>query len=96
MNDYIKREDVRAMLERLSDKCGNDEMAFAFHCAANVVKDMTAADVVEVVRCRDCKYYNTVRLRGLDGDVHEVKHCNRFGFAYKPNDFCPYGERRSE
>lgn len=55
------------------------------------IKQMPTADVVEVVRCKDCVHYN-------DG------HCIEFpisgdAWAYaetKPNDFCSYGERKTE
>lgn len=47
------------------------------------------ADVTEVVRCEDCKYYtmNTELL----GNV-----CNRLFtiFPMKSDDFCSYGERK--
>ncbi len=50
MRDYIKREDAIAILERLRDKCGNDEMSFALNWAANIVRNMTAAYVVTRAR----------------------------------------------
>ena len=46
-------------------------------------------DAVEVVRCKDCKYFRKGRpLR------HECKKVGG-GMCYPtPNDFCSYGERR--
>ena len=48
------------------------------------------ADVVEVVRCKDCKYGKNFR----DGGVN----CNRIEglLMIKPNDYCSYGKRREE
>lgn len=45
------------------------------------------ADVVEVVRCKDCKYH-----KDLDGGVQ----CQRIDglLMIFPDDFCSYGERR--
>ena len=46
-----------------------------------------SADVVEVVRCKDCKYYDP-----------ENKNCmDEMGFAriWEPDDFCSYGERKN-
>lgn len=40
-----------------------------------------AADVVEVVRCKDCKYFS------------EFQHCGVLGFC-EPNEYCSRGERR--
>ena len=50
-------------------------------------------DVVEVVRCKDCKHVGT--------DATCCLVCTREGMGLKPyhvyrNDFCSYGERRSE
>ena len=42
-----------------------------------------AADVVEVVRCKDCKYFS------------EFQHCGVLGFC-EPNEYCSRGERRKD
>lgn len=47
------------------------------------------ADFVEVVRCKDCKYY----------EIHKPSvtlNCERNGrvIPMMPNDFCSYGERK--
>ena len=39
-------------------------------------------DVVEVVRCKDCKYWN-------NGDCYRLE-------LSRPDDFCSYGERKEE
>ena len=41
------------------------------------------ADVVEVVRCKDCKYFS------------EFQHCGVLCFC-EPNEYCSRGERRKE
>ena len=47
------------------------------------IYDMPTADVVEVVRCRDCKHYAGKWF------------CNICGIpSRRPNDFCSYGERK--
>lgn len=55
VGDYISREAALTVMERLRDKCGNDEMAFALNWASGLLRNVPAADVVEVVRCRDCR-----------------------------------------
>lgn len=50
------------------------------------------ADLVEVVRCKDCKYWGGV----VFGYV-----CRRFSGTYirnetKENDYCSYGERKGK
>lgn len=47
------------------------------------IKNMPSADVVEVVRCKDCEYYNSSL------NCPFIK--NRFVYD---NDFCSYGERK--
>lgn len=57
------------------------------------VKDAPAADVVEVVRCRDCKYYSVTHCP-ITG--HELSVCLQ-GVSQQwvgENHFCSYGERR--
>jgi hypothetical protein len=46
-----------------------------------------AVDAVEVVRCKDCKYY-------LRDDMFGGGYCH--GERVKQDDFCSYGERRNE
>lgn len=46
------------------------------------------ADVVEVVRCKDCKF---VSFAQPDGTIH----CDAKTLTFhKPMDFCSYGERK--
>ena len=40
-----------------------------------------SADVVEAVRCKDCKYFS------------EFQHCGILGFC-EPDEYCSRGERR--
>lgn len=59
---------------------------------ANAIEHAPACDVVEVVRCKDCKYGNK------DG---KYIHCRHFDSGdsfvdedFNPDDFCSYGERK--
>lgn len=65
------------------------EQAIATFCEASLTaKKLPTADVVEVVRCKRCKKYNTDDCMMIHG-----KKMNRNIFA---NDFCSYGERADE
>jgi hypothetical protein len=57
--------------------------ACAFDDAMSYIEDSPTADVVEVVRCKDCIYHN-------------VAPCPmRLSFNWtNDNDFCSYGERK--
>lgn len=48
-----------------------------------------AVDVVEVVRCKDCKYFGK--------DLGYGKHdCKKYEMPYcLENDYCSYGERKN-
>lgn len=61
-------------------------------CLNSVLRHKTA-DVVEVVRCKDCKHYCLSDYR----KPNEPKWCdlsNEQNEFPKPNDFCSYGERK--
>ena len=51
-----------------------------------------AADVVEVVRCKNCMHYE---LHG-NGRFGLCKRPHKFHSLQKESDFCSYGERREE
>ena len=48
------------------------------------IKDAPTVDAVEVVRCKDCKYWN--------GETNGCAR-NPCVVALRKNDFCSYGER---
>lgn len=50
-----------------------------------------ARDMVEVVRCKDCKYYEIHK-------PHITLNCERQGklIPMMPNDYCSYGERKEK
>ena len=59
--------------------------------ARKLMVDAPTADVVEVVRCKDCKYWE----KGKDYEPY----CNHFGNMMtdtKADDFCSYGERKEK
>ena len=56
-----------------------------------------AADVVPVVRCRDCKWFNHYTMECESDDVatdHEGGAS--FSINFGPDDFCSYGQRKIE
>lgn len=50
---------------------------------------VNVANVVEVVRCKDCKLGNLI-------EDDEGGHVECLDYDFEPNDFCAYGERKSE
>ena len=56
------------------------------------IREAPTADVVEVVRCKDCVY-----CRPYDDDkLYCHKKANIFVPIVDANDYCSYGERREE
>lgn len=57
-------------------------------------------DIVEVVRCKDCRYFDLDHFENFRGIPLIVAHeiCNRWGTGCKTdtNGFCFMGERRSK
>lgn len=56
------------------------------------IKAMPPADVVPVVRCRDCKHWQT----DWNPSIPDRHYCAVMDSMMKADDFCSYGERREE
>lgn len=98
MTDYIRRDtaielmkkEAAEMSESFEELGGESGIyADAYEDAANMLQDMAAADVAEVVRCKDCKH------RTESGNCGHPRHHGILPSAY-PYDFCSYGEQREE
>lgn len=80
MSDYIKREDAEKLLRyNFLGALTEDERV-------NELNKVPSADVVEVIRCKDCKFYDTDNDTGFP-------LCRRLGdIVMKPTDYCSYGK----
>lgn len=57
-----------------------------------IINQQPTADVVQVVRCRDCKFY-TFKPQQTSRTT-SVRRCNRSAIVCtKPDDYCSFGER---
>ena len=94
MAEYIDRAALMAFPIR-ANHCdkehANGHFINGIETVMEYAEQMPAADVVEVVRCKDCKHYDMgVCLKIYsDGAVHPEAWQSR-----KPEDFCSYGERK--
>ncbi len=101
MTVYIKREDaIDAVLDVYYNTPDIDLSGERLEAA---ILNIPAADVVEVVRCRECKYWGDEagELQRSDGvlfarcKVHNYLLDGRHtGWCPTENDFCSYGERK--
>lgn len=61
---------------------------------AEAVQKYQLADVVEVVRCRDCTWWKSIF--SWNGKEHKVCVRDASEPPREQNDFCSYGERRED
>ena len=67
---------------------------FERHDAETCEDFVNTADVVEVVRCKGCRYYS--QSRNFGGEIK--MYCDKWSLDKliytKPDDFCSYGEKK--
>ncbi len=90
MSDYISRQAAEdAMTQSV---CGD---TWEVEKAMEAVRQLPAADVVPVVRCRDCKYVRKFRSEESAKKFGQVYECVRYTIPCpNPTDFCSYGKRK--
>ena len=91
MSEYIKREDAIKAFEQWKEPQVLNEQDDVWNrgidCCINEVKHhVPSADVVEVVRCKDCKYYVPISEK-----IGECKD-TRMNSTYM--SYCSCGERK--
>ena len=90
MSDYIKKDDAKELCFKL-----------AFNRYENIIDGLNSipsVDVVEVIRCKDCKNYEHI-VTAIDnkGNVtKECDFCNHWKRIINVDDFCSYGKRKAE
>jgi hypothetical protein len=85
LSEYIDRDAALVALQD-SDLFNTTERQL------RAIRELPAADVAEVVRCKDCKYGD------YDSKPNGAMVCLRTkdGFWREETDFCSYGKRREE
>ena len=89
-DEYISREAAIEEIDKWLDAVGTALVGKGLSYYGELIgciEDTPAADVAEVVRCKDCKYVIFTEHRDY---IRCTKHC---AFSFRPNDFCSYGER---
>lgn len=99
--EYIERE---ALMKHISANGNPDNLPDGYVATPNDVyvfaiaaaESFPAADVVEVVRCKDCKHWKKGNFQA-GNDLEHMEYggsCNIVRFARYESDFCNCGERR--
>ena len=82
MDEYIKKE---AVIKFIENGLNNPDKTKSFgHDAIEImaeVRYIPAADVVEVMRCKNCKNYELMKS-------NNTHFCNEFGGHVTEEDFC--------
>ena len=92
MKEYIEREAAIKAIE-------NDCLELAYYTkedAIQCVKAIPAADVVEVVRCRECVHWKPIGSKAGNSflDMEYIGGCEFTKYCRRESDFCSYGERK--
>lgn len=99
VTDYVRREDAVKVAEKygLADGSVLGRHSGLADCIASEISALPAADVAEVVLCKDCKYSTLpselTQRYGKAGTLtchNKYSPCNRRNVS--ENDFCSYGE----
>lgn len=86
MNEYIKREDAENIMLGSCDESALWKLRY-----------LPSADVIEVVRCKDCKYCENVIVAITNsGEKTQRNICHRFKMAVDAKHFCSYGEKQEK
>ena len=66
--------------------------------AVSLIDSAPTVDAVEVVRCRDCRYYEIMQLKrdGTDDRRYKPSLCVLHNRNFDEDYFCADGERRTE
>lgn len=109
MAEYIEREALLgvfdATISHMKDRVGGDGILLAsiglVQNSRDLVASVPTADVVEVVRCKDCKHGRPMNERESQLYVDGCVMCSKIDVngdenAMLASDFCSYGERKGE
>ena len=97
MSRYIDADALIKRLQYFSDWCRDGRKQGVDFCM-DVIGDSPTADVVEVVRCRDCKWYGIDELK-KDGSLdrrYKPSVCYLYREHHEESWYCADAERRTE
>lgn len=78
----------------ICDACGRPSCPRLWGCGCDRIDRLiaiSAADVVEVVRCKDCTYFNHVKCQEERAGL-----CEHFDTYMYISDYCSDGDRRDD
>ena len=90
MKEYIEREALMKIAESIQR---NIDPNFPTEAVTVLANFLPTADVVEVVRCKDCVWFAPNNGGLWYGCAFDTRHPDD---VPKPDDFCSSGERRAD
>lgn len=89
--EYIEREAALNEAQEVYHWCGH-ENRYSDFVPVDAIRAIPAADVVEVVRCKDCEHFRDYTDRHGVVRMNCIRDCHIP--QVEPEHFCSYGERR--
>jgi hypothetical protein len=90
MSRYIDAEEFKRHTIKFGEEQNSQELA---NWLCQYIDCFSTADVVPVVRCRDCKYYK-FKTRSIAWNTTTKCCCRTVNVKVNEDDYCSYGERR--
>lgn len=88
MSEYIEREKLLEELEKIPAYFDSGDTRYGVEIAIDQIKKQPTADVVKIVRCKDCEFVQPtlIKINGKD-----LKTCELYKRPCYDNDFCSKG-----
>lgn len=95
MSEYIECEATIKRIEEIPAHFNSSDIRYGIELAIQAIKAPPTADVVEVVRCKDCAHIKQ-SISPLCPETNCFICDNPYGLKanVNENDFCSYGERK--
>lgn len=98
MSDYIKREDAIELCAEAQGRASTKSELKGISRIWQKLLKLPPAEAVEVVRCKDCEFWDKCDENILNGGIcDEWSDFEDSIINYtKPDDYCSFGERKDE
>lgn len=90
-----ERDFYKKMYDYMKQPCEQDERAIigayytAYSKSYHIVKDAPTVDAVQVVRCKDCQWFDA-------NDDYYDSYCDKNGISVEEDFYCADGERKDD
>lgn len=90
---FVNATELESKFQKKVQSYAGTLAAIAYNSALETIKEAPTVDAVEVVRCKNCVYFQTqANDWGYGFTVYNKEHGGMLDPC--PDDFCSYGERR--